>query len=262
MHRVQPNKGYGQHFLKDSSVVDRTISYLRKGHSCNKILEIGPGTGALTKSLLQQFGDQLTCVEIDPRCVEYLEIHLPELKGRILQQDFLKVNLKEILSPQTTVTGNFPYNISSQIVFRVLEYRQNIPLMIGMFQKEVADRIAAKHGNKEYGILSVLTQVMYDTDVLFDIPPSAFNPPPKVMSSVLRLRRKPVLPEGLDVALLSKLVKAGFNQRRKMLRNAMSGVVPSEMLTDPFFQQRAEQLSVNDFVELSKRVAAFSADAI
>lgn len=260
MHRVQPNKGYGQHFLKDSSVVERTISYLRKGHSCNKILEIGPGTGALTKSLLLQFGDQVSCVEIDSRCVEYLETHLPELKGRILLQDFLKVNLKDMLAPQTTVTGNFPYNISSQIVFRILEYREHIPLMIGMFQKEVAERIAAKHGNKEYGILSVLTQVMYDTDVLFDIPPSAFNPPPKVMSSVLRLRRKPELPVGLDIALLSRLVKAGFNQRRKMLRNALSGVVPAEMLTDPFFQQRAEQLSVHEFVELSKRVAAFSAE--
>jgi len=257
MQRVQPNKGYGQHFLRDQSVVQRTVELIHLHHQSDKILEIGPGTGALTLSLLKDFESQLYCVEVDERCVDFLSGNYPVLKDKIIHKDFLKVDLRELLEPSATVVGNFPYNISSQIVFRIIDFRKNIPCMIGMFQKEVAVRIAAPHGNKEYGILSVLTQLYYDARIAFDIPPGAFNPPPKVMSAVLVLTLRKDIPE-VDHGLLSRIVKAGFNQRRKMLRNALSAVIPAEMLSDDLFQKRAEQLSVQDFVELTNRVAAFN----
>lgn len=255
MQRVQPNKGYGQHFLKDLSVVQRTVDLLKKHHISSKVIEIGPGTGALTSALIPDFIDILNCIEVDERCVQYLHQHYPVLQGKIIHKDFLQVPLAEILSPSTSIVGNFPYNISSQIVFKIIEHRDLIPLMIGMFQKEVAVRIAAPHGNKEYGILSVMTQLYYDAKVVFDIPPGAFNPPPKVMSSVLMLQRKDIVPT-VNHALLLKVVKAGFNQRRKMLRNALSQVAPVEMLQEEIFQKRAEQLSVQDFVNLTNRIEA------
>lgn len=253
MQRVQPNKGYGQHFLKDSSVVERSVNLLKTHHNATKIIEIGPGTGALTSMLIPDFIEVLNCIEVDERCVEYLHQHYPVLQGKIIHQDFLKVPLQDLLNPSATIVGNFPYNISSQIVFKIIEYRENIPLMLGMFQKEVAVRIAAPHGNKEYGILSVLTQLYYEAEVVFDIPPGAFNPPPKVMSSVLMLTRKTDVP-AVNHTLLARIVKAGFNQRRKMLRNALSQVAPAELLTEPLFQKRAEQLSVQDFVDLTNRI--------
>lgn len=260
MQRVQPNKGYGQHFLRDEAVLLKTLEIIQKHYTGGTLLEIGPGMGALTKHLLKAFGEKLRCVEIDERCVEYLKAHYPALEQQIIQKDFLKTDLDSLLQEQTILTGNFPYNISSQIVFRMLEFRDRIPAMVGMFQKEVAERIAASHGNKDYGILSVLAQAYYDAEVCFDIPPGAFAPPPKVMSSVLLLKRK-IHPEYIaNEALLARIVKAGFNQRRKMLRNALSGVLPPEMLTDPFFQQRAEQVSVKEFIALSNRVQAHLAD--
>ncbi len=253
MQRVQPNKGYGQHFLKDQSVVQRTVELLKNHHKAEHVIEIGPGTGALTGALIPDFIDTLNCIEVDERCVEFLHQNYPVLQGKIIHEDFLKVHLQHLLEPSASIVGNFPYNISSQIVFKIIEYRHNIPLMLGMFQKEVAVRIAAPHGNKEYGILSVLTQLYYDAKVVFDIPPGAFNPPPKVMSSVLMLNRKSDVPE-VNHALLVKVVKAGFNQRRKMLRNALSQVVPPNILTEEMFQKRAEQLSVQDFVDLTNRI--------
>jgi 16S rRNA (adenine1518-N6/adenine1519-N6)-dimethyltransferase len=189
--------------------------------------------------------------------VEFLQQNYPVLEGKIILQDFLKADLAQILSPSATIVGNFPYNISSQIVFRIIEYKELIPAMVGMFQKEVAARIAAKHGNKEYGILSVLTQLYYHAEVVFDIEPKAFNPPPKVMSSVMTLTRRADVPE-VDHKLLVKIVKAGFNQRRKMLRNGLSQILPKDMLTEDLFQKRAEQLSVQDFVDLTNRVSKLS----
>ncbi|MCO5248280.1 MAG: 16S rRNA (adenine(1518)-N(6)/adenine(1519)-N(6))-dimethyltransferase RsmA [Chitinophagales bacterium] len=253
MRMVQPNKKYGQHFLKDKSVVERIVSLIKLNHSSQKLIEIGPGTGALTSALIPDFIDTLSCIEVDERCVEFLEENYPELQGKIFFEDFLKTNLSSLLIPSATIVGNFPYNISSQIIFKVIDYREQIPLMVGMFQKEVAERITAGHGNKDYGILSVLTQLYYDAEIAFHIAPGAFNPPPKVNSSVLVLKRKEVFPE-VNHAIISRLVKAGFNQRRKMLRNPYKGILPSEILQEPFFQQRAEQLSVQDYIELSQRV--------
>ncbi|MCZ2392834.1 MAG: 16S rRNA (adenine(1518)-N(6)/adenine(1519)-N(6))-dimethyltransferase RsmA [Chitinophagales bacterium] len=253
MQRVQPNKNYGQHFLKDKTVVQRTVEIIKSLHHAEKLIEIGPGTGALTSALIPEFIDILNCIEVDERCVEYLHTHYIELQNKIIHKDFLKVPLEEILFPSATIVGNFPYNISSQIIFKILEYREKIPNMIGMFQKEVAVRIAAPHSNKEYGILSVLTQLYYDAKIAFDIPPGAFNPPPKVMSSVLILTRKEN-PLQVNYPLFVKVVKAGFNQRRKMLRNALSQVAPPEILKEDIFQKRAEQLSVEDFVELTNRI--------
>lgn len=253
MQRVQPNKGYGQHFLKDQSVVQKIVQALKEHHQAENLIEIGPGTGALTAHLIPDFLDSLQCIEIDERCVEYLNSHFPELQDKIIFQDFLQVQLDNILGESTTIVGNFPYNISSQIVFKIIEYRKRIPLMVGMFQKEVAERIAAPHGNKSYGILSVLTQLYYDAQIAFHIPPGAFNPPPKVMSSVLILQRKEEVLE-VNHQLLRTVVKSAFNQRRKMLRNSLKTVVPAEMLAEEFFQKRPEQLSVEDFVEITNRI--------
>lgn len=261
MQRVQPNKSYGQHFLTDRSVVIRTLEVLNAHYPGHQILEVGPGTGALTSALLGKYESVLQCVEVDERCVEYLVGHFPTLKGKIIQEDFLRLDLASVLQEDAVLLGNFPYNISSQIVFKLLEYKHLFPLMIGMFQKEVAHRIAALHGNKEYGILSVLTQLYYHAEICFDIPPEAFNPPPKVMSSVLMLRRKAYPPVGFDEKLLIQLVKAGFNQRRKMLRNAMSGIIPAERLQDPFFQKRAEQVSVEEYVQLARDVQGWKEES-
>lgn len=257
MHKVQPNKSYGQHFLKDITVVERTVDIIKNLYVGTQVIEVGPGTGALTSSLIPEFIENLTCIEVDERCVEFLYAHYPELQGKIIHKDFLEVDLSEILHPSAIIVGNFPYNISSQIVFKIIEYKELIPAMVGMFQKEVAHRIAAKHGNKEYGILSVLTQLYYHAEIAFDILPTAFNPPPKVMSSVLVLTKRTDVPE-VDHKLLVKIVKAGFNQRRKMLRNGLSQILPKEMLTEELFQKRAEQLSVQDFVDLTNRVSKLS----
>ena len=257
MHKVQPNKSFGQHFLKDITVVERTVEIIKNLNSEAKIIEVGPGTGALTSALIPDFLDQLTCIEVDERCVEFLHQNYPQLEGKIILEDFLQVDLSQILNPTAIIVGNFPYNISSQIVFKIIEYKEFIPAMVGMFQKEVAHRIAAKHGNKEYGIISVLTQLYYNAEIAFDILPTAFNPPPKVMSSVLVLTKRDDVPE-VDHKLLVRIVKAGFNQRRKMLRNGLSQILPKEMLTEELFQKRAEQLSVQDFVDLTNRVSKLS----
>lgn len=257
MQKVSPNKNYGQHFLKDTTVINKTIELLRQYNTSDQIIEIGPGMGVLTAVLMEEFYDQLTCIEVDERCILYLLQNYPSLQGKIIHQDFLKLNLSEFIQQQTTIVGNFPYNISSQIIFKVLEHREQIPLLIGMFQKEVAERIAAPHSNKEYGILSVLTQLYYDAETVLEIPPSAFYPQPKVMSSILVLRKKKEIPT-VNYTLLRRIVKAGFQQRRKMLRNALSQVVPKEILSEEFFQKRAEQLSVEDFVNLTNRIENIS----
>ena len=253
MQRVQPNKSFGQHFLKDSSVIERIVDLISQNHVCDKLIEIGPGTGALTSALIPKFIDTLTCIEVDERCVFYLEQNYPVLKHKIIHQDFLLVNLATLLQPAATIVGNFPYNISSQIIFKIIENRMLIPSMIGMFQKEVADRIASPPGNKTYGILSVLAQVYYDVAVSFQIPPSAFNPPPKVNSAVLLMNRKGQ-PLAVDYLALKKVVKAAFNQRRKMLRNSLKELIPESMVDHPIFMKRPEQLSVSDFVSLTNLI--------
>ena len=253
-------KSYGQHFLHDKIVLENILSVIKKYHVNEEIIEIGPGTGALTAYLVPEF-DHLTCIEVDPRCIEYLNTNLkPKYKNlNVIDADFLKLGLKEFIKTPTAIVGNFPYNISSQIVFRILENYEKIPFMVGMFQKEMGHRIASKNVSKEYGVISVLTQLLYDVDVEFDIFPESFSPPPKVMSSVISMRRKENIVLDFDFKLFRTVVKAGFNQRRKMLRNGLSGIASKELLQQDIFKKRAEQLSVQDFIDLTKMISKSNA---
>ena len=220
--------------------------------SCENVLEIGPGPGALTQYLLKQ-KINLKLVEIDARMVQHLEKEFPETKNKIIQKDFLNINLNEIFENDFSIVGNFPYNISSQIIFRILSERNKIPLMVGMFQKEVADRISSKHGNKVYGILSVLVQTFYEVENLFVVEAESFTPPPKVKSAVIRLSKKENAPHLNDEKYFFAFVKQAFSQRRKTLRNSLSGLLPKEKLHEEIFSKRAEQLSVETFIELANR---------
>lgn len=253
-------KSYGQHFLHDKLVLEKIILAIKKYHRQEKIIEIGPGTGALTEYLLKDFND-LTCIEVDKRCIAYLNKHLlPKHTGlQIIDGDFMKLDLSSLINEQTAIVGNFPYNISSQIVFRILDNYQNIPFMVGMFQKEMAYRIASKEGFKEYGVISVLAQLLYNVEIEFDISPESFSPPPKVMSSVISMQRKDNIILDFDFKLFRNIVKAGFNQRRKMLRNGLSGIAPKEILHQDIFNKRAEQLSVQDFIDLTKMISQSNA---
>ena len=212
-------------------------------------MEVGPGAGALTKHLINLADINFKAVELDDEKVDYLYQKYPVLKDKIIHQSFLDID-KPFDEP-FTVIGNFPYNISTQIVFRVLDWKDQVPVMIGMFQKEVAERIAAKPHSKAYGILSVLTQAFYDVDYLFDVPPSAFTPPPNVMSGVIRLKRKTVFPEFSSLKSFYHIVKMAFGQRRKMLRNPLKPYFTTEQLQDPIFTKRAENLTYQDFADLT-----------
>lgn len=241
-------KSLGQHFLKDEQICKKIVDALRE-NAFERLVEVGPGGGALTKYLLSLPGIDFKAVELDDEKVVHLENTYPSIRGKIIHQSILDIDAP--FSEDFTVIGNFPYNISSQILFRVLEWKARVPVMIGMFQKEVAQRIVSQPGSKVYGILSVLVQAFYEVDYLFDVPPESFNPPPKVMSGVIRLRRKPD-----PVAIKSErdlfvLVKAAFNQRRKMLRNAVKVQFEESVLRDEIFTKRAEQLSIEQFAALT-----------
>ncbi|WP_191858239.1 16S rRNA (adenine(1518)-N(6)/adenine(1519)-N(6))-dimethyltransferase RsmA [Hanstruepera ponticola] len=248
---VKAKKHLGQHFLKDENIARKiadTLSYKNYNH----VLEIGPGMGVLTKYLLEK--DITThVIEIDTESVDYLKANYLNLADRIIEQDFLKYNLKDIFNDEPfAIIGNFPYNISSQIVFKLLEIRQQVPEFSGMFQKEVAMRICSKEGSKAYGILSVLTQAFYNANYLFTVPPSVFNPPPKVDSGVLLLKRKDNYTLPCDEKLFFKVVKTGFQQRRKTLRNSLKTLNLSDNLkANVIFDKRPEQLSVLEFIELT-----------
>ena len=248
---VKAKKYLGQHFLKDENIAKKiadTLSF--KGYK--NILEIGPGMGVLTKYLLDK--DVTTYViEIDSESVEYLKANYLNLAPRIIEKDFLKYDLNEVFKGEPlAIIGNFPYNISSQILFKTLELRTQIPEFSGMFQKEVAQRICQKEGNKTYGILSVLTQAFYDAEYLFTVSPGVFNPPPKVDSGVLRLTRKENFTLPCDEKLFFKVVKAAFQQRRKTLRNSLKTFNLSDNLkANVIFDKRPEQLSVEAFIELT-----------
>jgi 16S rRNA (adenine1518-N6/adenine1519-N6)-dimethyltransferase len=248
-------KSYGQHFLKDKLVLNKISDLVKRYHNTEKIMEIGPGMGALTDFLMKDF-EHVTCVEVDNRCVQHLNTKYTAQRDKIdiIEADFLKLNLSQFLQSQTAVVGNFPYNISSQIVFSVLDNYEQIPFMVGMFQKEMGHRIASPEGSKEYGVISVFAQLLYDVTMEFDIPPESFSPPPKVMSSVISMRRKEHINLDFDFKLFRNIVKAGFNQRRKMLRNGLSGIASKELLQQNIFQKRAEQLSVQDFIDLTKMI--------
>jgi 16S rRNA (adenine1518-N6/adenine1519-N6)-dimethyltransferase len=244
-------KSLGQHFLKDESITHKIVAALGE-ENFTKLVEVGPGGGALTKYLLKIPGVDFKAVELDDEKVQYLEITYPAIKGRIIHKDFLHIDPP--FETDFIVIGNFPYNISSQILFKVLEWKDKVPVMIGMFQKEVALRIAAKPGSKTYGILSVLVQAFYEVEYLFDVPQTAFNPPPKVMSGVIRVKRKDSVTEMRSEKALFSLVKMAFNQRRKTLRNATRSLFDASVLQDEIFNKRAEQLSIEDFAALTYRM--------
>ncbi len=251
MQSVKPKKFLGQHFLKDLQIAQRIADTL-DNFSGTPILEIGPGMGVLTQFLLKKEGE-LTVVEIDRESVPYLKEHFPQLGERIIEGDFLKLNLDEYYSQQFCLIGNYPYNISSQIFFRLLDYKNQIPCCSGMIQKEVAERIAAGPGSKTYGILSVLLQAWYDVEYLFTVSEKVFDPPPKVKSAVVRLVRNDRTTLSCDERLFKTVVKTSFNQRRKTLRNSMKPLLGKacEAYSDSIFDKRPEQLSVADFERLT-----------
>ncbi len=250
---VRPKKHLGQHFLTDQNIAEKIAASLAPEGKFKKVLEVGPGTGMLTKYLLPHEEFETWVCEIDRESVAYLEQNYPELKERIIAADFLRRDFTEFFSEPTAVIGNFPYNISTQILFRVLDFKDMVPEVVGMFQKEVAVRIAEKPGTKAYGITSVLLQAWYDIEYLFTVPPTVFSPPPKVDSAVIRLRRNNTTDLGCDEKLFIQVVKAAFNQRRKQMRNSLHAFTIKEgEEKNPVFTQRPEQLSVKEFVELTK----------
>ncbi|MBO4370881.1 MAG: 16S rRNA (adenine(1518)-N(6)/adenine(1519)-N(6))-dimethyltransferase RsmA [Paludibacteraceae bacterium] len=259
MNYVKPKKALGQHFLTDLSVAKRIADTLDHAGRAN-VLEIGPGMGVLTQYLLQNPNNNLKVVEIDSESVDYLERNFPELEGRIIAADFLREDLTHLFDGEPfMLIGNYPYNISSQIFFKALELRDRIPVISGMIQKEVAERLASPPGKKAYGILSVFLQAYYDIEYLFTVKPGVFNPPPKVDSAVIRMRRNGVQRLDCDEALFRMVVKTAFNQRRKTLRNSLRSLAGTQTdLSDPIFDKRPEQLSVAEFVGLTKMIGGAS----
>lgn len=254
--QVKAKKHLGQHFLNDEQIAKQIVDSLLTVCKSPVVLEIGPGMGVLTKYLIKQ-PVNLHVIDVDAESVTYLKTHYPELSPRVHLADFLAINLVENFGDEFAVIGNFPYNISSQIVFKIIENRTHIPLMAGMFQKEVAERICSGPGGKEYGILSVLTQLYYTTEYLFTVPEHVFTPPPKVKSGVMRMIRREERLE-VDEKMFFRVVKAAFNQRRKKLRNAISQFGVDDAILQPsgFADKRAEQLSVTDFIALTNLVLA------
>ena len=261
MRLVKPKKALGQHFLKDLRIARRIADTL-EDYKALPVLEIGPGMGVLTRFLLEA-GHDLTVVELDGESVDFLRRHFPELEGRILAEDFLRLDLSRIFPGEFCVIGNYPYNISSQIFFKVLDYKDRVPCCSGMLQKEVAERLAAGPGSKTYGILSVLLQAWYDIEYLFTVGEEVFDPPPKVKSAVLRMTRNDRRELGCDERLFKTVVKTSFNQRRKTLRNSMRPLLGKDFPDYglPVFDKRPEQLSVEQFVELTRICEDFAASA-
>ena len=254
MNHVRPKKKLGQHFLTDLNIAKK-IADLLDSNSAINILEIGPGTGVLTQYLTSKKAI-LHLIEIDQESIHFLQKNYSPHQLNLIQGDFLKIDLQTIFGTDSfAVIGNFPYNISSQIVFKVLENKKQIPFFAGMFQKEVAERICEPPGSKKYGILSVLTQLYFKTEYLFTVPPSVFNPPPKVDSAVIKLTRKENFSLDCDEILLAKVVKLSFQQRRKTLRNSLKTLnLPDNLREDSIFDLRPEKLSGDDFIQLTKRI--------
>ncbi len=256
MQQVRAKKSLGQHFLIDLDVAQRIAATI-DGYKHLPVLEVGPGMGVLTQFLLQN-GHDLKVVELDGESVDYLKVNFPALDGRIIERDFLKLDLQEACGTgEMVVIGNYPYNISSQILFHVLDYKDQVTCCSGMFQREVAQRIAAGPGSKTYGIVSVLLQAWYDIEYLFTVDENVFDPPPKVKSGVIRLVRNNVQHLDCDERLFKSVVKTSFGQRRKTLRNSLRGMIPPESqprLDEHYadlFKRRPEQLSVQEFIELT-----------
>ncbi|MBU2912728.1 MULTISPECIES: 16S rRNA (adenine(1518)-N(6)/adenine(1519)-N(6))-dimethyltransferase RsmA [Reichenbachiella] len=257
MAYVKPKKRLGQHFLTDLSIAENIVSALTGAEHNANVLEIGPGTGVLSDFLIEKASIQkLVLLDLDKESIDFLEKKYEGKDAEIRFADFLREDLNTMFDGQSfSVIGNFPYNISSQIFFKVLDYKDQVDEVVCMLQKEVAVRIASREGNKDYGILSVLLQAYYDIDYLFTVPPTVFNPPPKVNSGVIKLKRNQVTDLGCDEKMFKRVVKAGFQMRRKTLRNAMKPLaLPEEITAQEVFNKRAEQLSVDDFIALTKLV--------
>ncbi len=254
MSNLHLKKSLGQHFLNDESVLLKIAAAIGDMSVFKTVVEIGPGIGALTKYLIPQKHSNFYVVELDDRWAEHLSNAYPALRGKIIHEDFLQTDLSFLQNP-THVVGNFPYNISSQIVFRIIDERDKVERMTGMFQKEVAVRISAKHGSKDYGVTSVLTQAYYDCHYLFDVAPECFNPPPKVMSGIIQLTRKKKKTLNCDEVLFKEIVKAAFNQRRKTMRNSLKEFTGGKEISGKdVFNLRPEQISVEQFIELTNLI--------
>lgn len=250
---VKPKKSLGQHFLTDKNIAHKIVNSLTwQGYS--SILEIGPGMGVLTGLLLELNEKEMRFVEIDRVSVEYLNSNFPLIHDKLILADVLHMRLDEIYNKPFAIIGNFPYNISSQLFFKILESRDLVNETVCMIQKEVAMRIASPPGSRTYGILSVLLQAFYDIEYLFTVPPQVFIPPPKVQSAVIRLKRNNTRNLGCDEALFTRVVKTAFNQRRKTLRNSLKSILLNLDTTDPFFQKRPEQLGVEEFKRITLMV--------
>ena len=256
MSLVKAKKHLGQHFLTDKNIAEKIVNSLQSGEKYHQVLEVGPGMGILSDFLLSNKSLETFLVDIDTESFDYLKKRYPDLGNRLINADFLQMDFKEIFPGKMAVIGNFPYNISSQILFKILDNRDQVVEVVGMFQKEVAQRCAEKPGTKEYGILSVFLQAFYKVEYLFTVKPGVFNPPPKVNSAVIRLTRNEVETLDCDEKLFWQVVKAGFNQRRKTLRNALSSLINKDnMGDDPLFELRAERLGVTDFVKLTNLIS-------
>ncbi len=252
---VKAKKHLGQHFLKDTNIAGNIVTALSSVYPNGAILEVGPGMGVLTQYLLELGSNTTWAAEVDAESIQYLSTTYPQIKERLIFESFLDLNLSERFPSSVAIIGNFPYNISSQIVFQILDHKKHVPFMVGMFQKEVAERIGAKPGGKEYGIISVITQAYYSVEYLFTVNEDVFIPPPKVKSGVIRMtRRATELP--CDEVLFKKIIKTAFNQRRKKLRNAIAVFGLSDEELGKYATQRAEELSVEDYFALTHLIAA------
>lgn len=253
--KVRAKKRLGQHFLNDEGIARRIVESLLEMNPCGagcSVLEVGPGMGVLTKYLLQEKDMDFRAVEIDEESVEYLVMNYPDIRPKLYEEDFLRMSLEKIFPGRLAIIGNFPYNISSQIFFKILDHKDRIPFAVGMIQKEVADRLASPPGNKAYGILSVLLQAWYDIEYLFTVEPGSFSPPPKVRSAVIRICRNERTDLGCDEALFKRVVKTCFNLRRKTIRNSIKPLLGEYSIRDtPMLDMRPEQLSVEQFVKLA-----------
>ena len=249
---IRPKKHLGQHFLTDQNIANKIVDQLSA--DVDAVVEVGAGTGMLTKFLIPRYSKRFWVVEIDRESIAYLQQHYPQLDDHLIEGDFLRTDLSTFASYKLAVMGNFPYNIGSQILFHILDHKNIVSEVVFMIQKEVSERIAAPPGNKTYGILSVLLQAYYDIEYCFTVNENVFNPPPKVKSAVIRLTRNSVSNLDCNEVLFKKIVKAGFNQRRKTLRNALREMISAEIMENLVFNKRAEQLNVQDFVALTQLI--------
>lgn len=256
MGLVKAKKHLGQHFLTDKNIAEKIVNSLKLANQYQQVLEVGPGMGILSDYLLKQSNYQTHLIDLDQESYNFLREKYPQLGDRLIHGDFLQLDFKKKFSGGMGIIGNFPYNISSQILFKILEHRDQVIEVVGMFQKEVAERCVQKPGSKEYGILSVFLQAYYEVEYLFTVKAGVFNPPPKVLSAVIRLTRNKVEKLDCDEKLFWQVVKTGFNQRRKTLRNALSSLINKELLKEEeMLDLRAERLSVSDFVKLTNVIS-------